>query len=57
MRMYGTGSVSVSANGHSHVARNPTETVYEYWKLKTKNRLSTTEIAIQVAREHNYCLQ
>ena len=56
-RMYGTASVNVSVNRQSHVARSSKETVYECWKLKTKNRLSTTEMAIQVAREHNYCLQ
>ena len=37
-RIYGTGSVNVSVNRLSHMARSSMETVYEYSKRRTKNQ-------------------
>ena len=36
-RIYGIGSVNVSMNRISHMARSSIETVYEYSKLKNYN--------------------
>ena len=48
-RMYGTGSVNVSMIGFSHMARNTTETVYMFWKLKTKKN------KLEVSNRHIPC--